>query len=478
MECDSVTRLNCELLVLLLFGEATPALDSPTPERPEGDPMQKSRVALVQYEKPLESVRKVVDLSQGLEKLPPSAKVFIKPNIVFWTRKVAFPKWGVITTSRVVEDMVVLLKERGVSEITIGEGTVVFDPKDKETALHSFEYLGYNVLRDRYGVKSVNVFERPFEKLDLGDGVVLKFSKEILDSDFVVNIPVLKTHAQAKVSLGIKNLKGMLDVNSRKKCHAADTIKDLDFWIARLADKIPPSFTILDGIYTIERGPGPDGKARKSNILIGSADVLSADMVGAKILGYEPNQVPHLVHAAKNRKRPMNLSDVEVLGAKIEDLASPHAYTFPYNESDTLPVPMEKMGIKGLSYPKYDNSLCTYCSGLTGAILTSVAFAWKGEPWSDVEILTGKRMKPTPGKKSVLVGKCLYQAHKDHPEIAKMKVIKTCPPSPEAIVTALHDLGVDINPQILLNLETAPGFFMRKYEGKPEFDESFFQIRK
>jgi len=101
--------------------------------------MNKSKVAIVRYETPVASVRKAIDLCGGLDHLPPASKVFIKPNIVFWSRTAAFPKWGVVTTSRVVEDMVVLLSERGITDITIGEGTVVYDPKDRETAQHAFE---------------------------------------------------------------------------------------------------------------------------------------------------------------------------------------------------------------------------------------------------------------------------------------------------------------------------------------------------
>ncbi len=137
---------------------------------------------------------------------------------------------------------------------------------------------------------------------------------------------------------------------------------------------------------------------------------------------------------------------------------------------------MEKMGIKGLSYPKYDTTICTYCSTLTGAILTSISLAWKGEAWPDVEVLTGKIMKPTPGKKTILLGKCLYEANRHHPDFEKMVVIKTCPPSRKAIIEALQKVGIDINPAILDNIEKAPMFFMRKYEGRPEFDESFFRI--
>ncbi len=439
--------------------------------------MTKPKVAVVRYERPLVSVRKAIDLCNGLDHLPAGAKVFIKPNIVFWTKVTQFPKWGVITTSRVLEDVVVLLKEWGIDDITIGEGTVVYDPKDRDTALHAFESLGYNALKKRYGVKSLAILERPFEKVDLGGGVELKFNTDILQSDFVVNIPVLKTHSQTVVSLGIKNIKGMIDINSRKKCHSADPEKDLHYWVSKLANKLPPSVTILDGIFTNERGPGPDGKIRRSNLLVASPDVLAADKVGAKVLGFEPSEVPYLVHAARERERPIDFSDLEVVGEKIEDVAMKLQHAFIYNESGALPLPMEKMGIKGLSYPKYDLSLCTYCSILTGVTLTSIAYAWKGEPWDDVEVLTGKMMKPTPGKKhTILIGKCLYEAHKKHPDIKNMITVKTCPPSPDAVVKALHQAGVEVNPAIFDNLEAAPGFYMRKYEGKPEFDESFFRV--
>jgi uncharacterized protein (DUF362 family) len=45
--------------------------------------MKKYKVAVVKYEKPLESVRKAVDLCAGLDHMPAGARVFIKPNIVF-----------------------------------------------------------------------------------------------------------------------------------------------------------------------------------------------------------------------------------------------------------------------------------------------------------------------------------------------------------------------------------------------------------
>jgi uncharacterized protein (DUF362 family) len=441
------------------------------------DIMHKPVVAVVRYEKPVESVRQAVAMSRGLDHLPEHAKVFIKPNIMFWTRETVWPKWGVITTSRVVEDAVILLKERGIDDITIGEGLVTFKAKDTETPAHAFETLGYNTLIKRYGVKVLDIHQGSFEKVDLGDRITLKFNTDYLASDFVVNIPVLKAHALTKVSLGIKNLKGLIDVPSRKKCHNEHPKRDLHYIVGKLAKRLPPSLTILDGIYTIERGPLFDGKPRRSDILVASSDVLAADVVGAQILGYDPSDIPHLVHAARDQGRSIDPAGLEVVGEKIEDVASYHEYTFPYNDDGTLPAPMEKMGIQGLSYRKYDLSLCTYCVPINGLTIWSIAKAWKGQPWDDVEILTGKTMKPTQGKKkTILLGKCIYQANKDHPDIQEMIAIKGCPPSPSATVRALRQAGIEVDSAQFEKMETYPGLFMRRYENRPEFEESFFTV--
>ena len=438
---------------------------------------QKSLVSIVKYQNPLESVRKAVELCRGLDDLPHKARVFIKPNIVFWTRETNFPKYGVITTSRIVEDMVVVLKERGVDDILIGEGTVLSNPKAFDDQEHAFETLGYGVLKKRYGVRPVNIWKRPFIKVDLGEGVILKFNADILGSDFVVDLPVLKTHSMTVVSLGIKNLKGMIDIASRKKCHSATPQKDLHFRVARLADRMPPMFTLLDGIYTSERGPNIDGTMHRSNLLVASADVLSADMVGARVLGHNPGNVPHLVHAARNRKRPVDLSDITVVGEPIDRVASLHQYDFAYTRDNNLPLTIAEMGVKGLSYYKYDLSLCTYCSGLMRTIFYAIAKAWQGEPWDDVEVLSGKIMQPRPGmKKTILFGKCMCQAHKGNPDLREVIAINGCPPKPDSIFKAFRQAGINVDPKIFENIRKLPGNFLKRFEGRPEFNEMHFKV--
>ncbi|MGQ9842472.1 MAG: DUF362 domain-containing protein [Spirochaetota bacterium] len=192
-------------------------------------------VALTRYEGK-GSIKKVMELSNACNKLKSSNKVFIKPNIVFWAT-VPFPKWGIITTSSVLQEVVELVKDCAVRDITTGEGIVTLNPNDRESALHAFEYLGYHTLVKRYGVKVINIFERQFEKVNLDD-----------------DISILYTH---------------------------------------------------------------DG---------------------------------------------------------------------------TLPQKLHSMGVKGLSYPKYDVSMCTYCAALNGAVLTAISFAWQGKPWDDI-IKTSRNLK-------------------------------------------------------------------------------------
>lgn len=438
--------------------------------------MSKSIVSIVSYEKPFESVKKAIKLSGALEDLPLNGKFFIKPNIVFWNKNVVFPKWGVITTSRIVEDTVRLLKEMGAEDITIGEGSVV-PPDDRETPAHAFESLGYNLLKKKYGVKVYNILERPFVKVDMGEGIELSLNKDAMESDLIISIPVMKTHSQTVVSLACKNLKGLLDINSRKKCHSTDPEKDLNYMISLIPEKMPPTVAIIDGIYTNEIGP-MFGNIRRSNILIASKDILSADIVGAKVLGHTIENVPHIANLAKKRKRPGDLSDIEIKGEKIEEVTSYHEYAIPYSPDGNLSMDIYNMGVRGLTCRNPGLSICTYCVGLIGLLTTTIGLSWDGILRDDVEILSGKTMKPAQGKKkTILLGKCMCNLHKDNPDIEEALPVKGCPPSEDEIITVLQKAGININPVLLKQPEILLGSLMGTFAGRDEFDETFFKVK-
>ena len=133
--------------------------------------MEKPVVVLAGYESSPDSLRKALDAVKGLDTLKPGMRVLIKPNLVGWDPVYPIAPYGVYTTSRLVEDMVVLLKGHGVNDITIGEGSAPRGGKKagelKGTRL-IFSALGYDYLKQKYGVKLVDFFEGPFDPVDFG----------------------------------------------------------------------------------------------------------------------------------------------------------------------------------------------------------------------------------------------------------------------------------------------------------------------
>ncbi len=437
---------------------------------------QKS-VAIERYQKPFASVNQVVALSGVFNDLNSTDSVFIKPNIVFWSRRAIVPPWGVITTSRVIEDVVCHLKEQGVKQIKIGEGIITMDPQDRETAAHAFETLGYHSLQEKYGVQIVDVFSRPFRPIDFGDGIRLNLSADLLDADVVVSLPVLKTHAQTMVSLSQKNLKGCLDIKSRKRCHSDSPDLDLDSYIARLSCCIPKSCAIIDGIYTLERGPGFNGKARRSNLLIASQDLLAADLVGAAVLGIDPGKVPYLVKACHERGIEASVDTIQIVGAALEDVVQLHEWDFKYSASGDMPIHLEHLGVEGLSFPKYDSSLCTYCAGLTGLIQMAIANAWQGKPFDQVEILTGKMQPPQSSMHhTLLVGKCQVKLNQHHPDIYHPILVPGCPPDLKKLAKGLKEAGIEVDDKIFEHHDMAPALFMDRYEGQNEFSHRYYRV--
>ena len=191
-------------------------------------------VAIVKYKEGLESLKKAVDLVGGLQGFSGASKVVIKPNLVLWPEGMDFPKYGVLTTARLIEELVVLLKEHGVRHISLVEGPA------EGTFRLAASGMGLDLLAERYGVNLVDVFEGSFARVTAGD-VTLSISKTVLEADHVIDMPVMKTHAQAMVSLGIKNLKGVLNFASRQRCHSADPSSDLNYHLAKLTEMLRPS---------------------------------------------------------------------------------------------------------------------------------------------------------------------------------------------------------------------------------------------
>jgi len=428
-------------------------------------------VAIVKYEEGLESLKHAANLVGGLQGFSGASKVVIKPNFVLWHEGGGFPKYGVLTTARLIEELVIFLKEYGIRHISLVEGPA-------ECSFRLFvSGMGLNLLTQRYGVDLVDVFEGSFARKTVGD-VTLSVSKMVLKADHVIDIPVMKTHLQAMVSLGIKNLKGVLNIASRQRCHGAD----LNYHLAKLAEVLRPSLTIIDGIYTLERGPNIRGDAHRTNIIVASRDLISADKVGAAILGIPPQTVPHIALAAENKGRPPDLSDINILGdTALEAVSRPHQWEFAWSKDGDMPSLLSLAGVRGITWRKIDTSVCTHCASfLPNYVAAGMLLAKNRDKlFNDIEILTGKIRDPEGGhKNTLLVGQCQVKKNEHNPKINHCVTIGGCPPSEDDFYKAYKEFGIDLPDNFKEQVQKIPEiFFLPKYKGKPEFQEDFFRIR-
>ncbi|MFC1822728.1 DUF362 domain-containing protein [Thermodesulfobacteriota bacterium] len=437
-------------------------------------------VALVKYRKPYESLKQAVELCGGIGDIHPGSKVFIKPNIVLWHEGVNFPKYGVITTSRLIEDMVRLLNEHGVTDISIIEGMVEVKSNAKKSFFQiAAKGLGLELLKKRYGVKIIDALKGSFTKSQL-DGKKISVNTDILQADYVINMPVMKTHVQAVVSLGIKNLKGLLNTPSRKAFHNSEQVMDLHYHLSKLPGLIPTFITVIDGIYSLEMGPLYTGQAHRLNLIIASKDLISADKVGASILGFDPKDVPHINLVSKNHGRKIDLSDVNLLGkVDIDKVRIPHQWAFEQNESGAMPMLFENAGVKGIRFIGMDKTLCTYCTHFINYVVMGILTAKnENKTFDDVEILYGKMQEPTPGcKHTILVSECQIKMHSNHPAINHCIKITGCPPKKDDFIRAFEEAGIEVLDGFMDWMEKAPEqVHLKRYKDNPEFDDSFFQI--
>lgn len=435
--------------------------------------MERHKVSIVKYGDNRENVRKALQMSGCMEKigqLKPSDKVLVKPNLVIWDAVFPYPKFGVLTTSVVVEEVVKILVEAGCRNIVIGEGAVV-DKSIGSSTENAFAGLGYDTLRQKYGVQLLDFNQGKFAKIDFGH-YKLSISNDALDTDFIVNLPVLKTHGSTKVSLGFKNLKGALKKTSKSFCHHSDI--PLDDFITAFGEKLYAGITLIDGIYTMERGPFFNGRAYRADLLVASPDMLAADIVGSEILGYPAESIDHLRDYAQSKGLPFDGSNIEIVGESLESVKKRLEWDWNWKEDDTGPIAMERMGITGLSFPKYDITICSGCSYLNNLLLIVVMGAYNGAPFENIEFLSGKKKLSAGGfDKTFLFGNCIIKANRDNPHIKEAVKMKGCPPTPDEIIKTLQDHGIQADMEAYLKYRRS---IVAKYEGKAEFDETHFTV--
>jgi len=383
-------------------------------------------VSLAKFDSSLDSLRRAIELCGGFEKLNKNDRVLIKPNNCFRHR--IMPPYGMVTTSWVVDGVVRLLLEQGCQDISIGEGAIIgiFDELEPYTK-QGFKGTGIEKIAKKYGVKLIDFNAGAFNELDL-EGTKVQVSKAALDTDFLINVPVLKTHFQTKVSLGFKNMKGCLSKDSKKRFH---TSKRLDPLICLLNEAIKSDLVIIDGIYMLEKGPETlAGVAHRKDLIIASPDIFECDVVGATILGIDPAQVDYLKEFAQRYGRSFGIGAIQIKGEDIGPLKEQLEWRFEPDQELLTPAK-----ITGLSAPYPGQTLCSACGATLALALSTFGKDNPGMDFGGVAFYYGLGLKPERDSRKVfLYGDCAIRSNKDLQNAIK---IEGCPPTLTKTLIAL-----------------------------------------
>ncbi len=119
----------------------------------------------------------------------------------------------------------------------------------------------------------------------------------VLEADFLVSMPKMKTHHWAGVTLSLKNLFGVVPGS----CYGWP--KNILHWagiensILDLSTTVRPDFAIVDGIVAME-GNGPiQGTPKAAGVLVMGDDPVAVDATAARVMGLVPERISYLQKA-------------------------------------------------------------------------------------------------------------------------------------------------------------------------------------
>src|SRR5262249_19341627 len=123
--------------------------------------------------------------------------------------------------------------------------------------------------------------------------------RTILDSDFVVSMPKIKTHHWAGVTLSMKNMFGVMPGTKYGWPKNVLHWKGTHCSILDICATAPIHFVIADGVIAME-GNGPlHGTRRHLGKIVLANDPVAADFVCARLMGLNPSLVWHLDRASR-----------------------------------------------------------------------------------------------------------------------------------------------------------------------------------
>ena len=382
-------------------------------------------------------------IREGLEELDLSSRVkgrlTIKPNVVMAHPKVT-P--SAFTRPEFLEGLIRALKSNaGVEEITVAEKCGAAIPTSR-----MFRRAGYYKLKRKLGFRLVPIEEGKRKTVALKKGVVhktIKTGRDIVENDFLVYAPKLKTNALSQgLTAALKLNIGILCDRERMWNHNYN----LDEKIVDLLEVGHPGFIATDAIEISMGGNHLTQHGRHLGLILMSDQPLAHDVVCAHILHLDPKSIGHLALASARGYGSLELGDIDVTGdiSLAEIRRTTEGWDTGYIRVDNVDG-----NIKVISGEPY-------CGGGCHGVFLDWLYMikdrkpklWKNLPrWT---VVIGKYKGDVTADKLLLVGTCTEI--QGRVKAKKIRRIKGCPPKHKTLVLLIFLKAGILNPLFRLDL--------------------------
>jgi uncharacterized protein (DUF362 family) len=243
------------------------------------------------------------------------SRTVVKPNLVR-----PGPAYGpaVNTDPRVVAAVCAIVHDAGASEIIVGD-----DPGWGLTSSEAYAAWGHENLIEDFGGTLVPFDTLPrFEVEVRANRLLRRVSLPGLfrDIDVVINVPKMKTHMLTNVSLGLKNLHGLVPDEQRLLYHRGD----VEIKLVDILSACTPHLTVIDGIWALEGQAPLYGKPiTNMNTLVTGNNPVAVDAVGASIMGFDPFELGALREASRRGLGPLRLDEIQMQGTPLREAFRP-----------------------------------------------------------------------------------------------------------------------------------------------------------
>ncbi|MCK4911555.1 MAG: DUF362 domain-containing protein [Thermodesulfovibrionales bacterium] len=231
--------------------------------------------------------------------------VVVKPNMA-WDRT---PEYAANSNPLVVAEVVRMCLEAGAAQVRVFDRTVN-DPR------RCYEQSGIRAAAEAAGASVVHIDRRRFKKVQIPGGTVLKtweFYSEALEADALINVPIAKHHGLAKLTMGMKNLMGVIG-NRRSVIH-----QKLDSALVDISRVIRPRLTVLDAVRILTAN-GPQGGSlddvKRLDTVVAGADQVSVDSLGATLFGMKGSDLGYVREAEAAGLGTADLSRLNIVRVK------------------------------------------------------------------------------------------------------------------------------------------------------------------